>query len=193
MKFLIGFLLFSAVVSAKPIEEPLTLVLGVSKTLVLAKNFGALHLTDPKIFMYRRVKGVDGQTTKLLLIPQAVGTTDLMVHEPDNVTQRVRYIVRVTDDSSFLAAQKEEERRNGWPIVDLPLTVGLAYTEDFANGFGPVYLTNPQVVEYKRMKLEGDGLRLILRPKAAGITDLTLHDNRGEVKKRYFINVTEKK
>ena len=193
MKFLISLLLVSAVAYGKVPEEPIDLVLGVSKTLVLAKNFGALHLTNPKIFMYRRLKGVDGQTTKLLLIPQSVGTTDLTLHEPDNVTPRVRYLVRVTDDRSILAAQKEEERMKGWPVQDLAMTVGISHTEDFSSGIGPIYLTDPKLVEFRRMPLEGDAVRLILIPKAPGITDLTVHDTRGEVKKRYFINVTEKK
>lgn len=191
MKLLVG-LLFAVCAgpSVNAADEPLEMVTGISRTIGYDRAFGSVHLTDPKVVLYRRIiEAGGGGATKLLLLPLALGKTDLIVHETDNVTPRSRYHIRVSNDLKVLAKIKAEERAMGLPVNDLELTMGTSFTENYPNGTGPIYLTDPKIVEYGRTTLKGKAERLIVLPRGVGRTDFTVYDPDLNIAKRYFITV----
>ena len=180
----------SLMARTKPKREKLVLGVGLSRTLEFSAGFGNLRLSTPDILEYRRVLRGDGAMA-LLLLPKANGSGVLVVD--DNLGHILRqYEIRVTTKlpGRDLATQKESERDSGLRVRELNLTAGIPFTLEFSERFGPVYLTDPVILDYRRLTRPGGGVGLLIVPKHAGLTDLTVHDISGDPISKFYVSVT---
>jgi pilus assembly protein CpaC len=72
----------------------------------------------------------------------------------------------------------------------LTLSIGISKTLEFPFDIGPIYLTDPSLFEFRRMKDGEKERRLFLTPKNAGNTDMTVHDSQGNPRITYSVQVT---
>jgi len=88
-------------------ERPLTLAVGVSKTLEFPFDLGPISLTDESMVKYRRLPE-NGRERKLLLTPLNPGFTDFTVNDTNGVP-RITYLIRVTrEDIGQVTSQLED-------------------------------------------------------------------------------------
>lgn len=76
---------------------------------------------------------------------------------------------------------------------DKPLTLSMGATRvlEFPFSIGPVFLGDPTVLKFDRMKGEGGSeTKLIVTPLKPGTTDLTVHDSTGKPRISYAVRVT---
>jgi len=72
----------------------------------------------------------------------------------------------------------------------LTLSVGISRTLEFPFEIGPIYLTDPGLFDYRRIKDGDKDKKLLLIPKNSGVTDMTIHDAQGQPKITYLVRVT---
>lgn len=72
----------------------------------------------------------------------------------------------------------------------LTLPIGISKTIEFPFEIGPIYLTDPGLFDYRRVKDGDKDKKLLIIPKNSGVTDMTIHDVNGMPKITYLIRVT---
>ncbi len=96
-----------------------------------------------------------------------------------------------TTFEGVVAKQKAEEKAQGIDVRDLVVPAGTSRVLTMPFAIGPIYQTSPEVFEFRRIRGEGDrDTMLIIVPKRAGITDITIHDDDAKVRMKYYVRVT---
>lgn len=72
----------------------------------------------------------------------------------------------------------------------LTVPIGISKTLEFPFEIGPIYLTDPGLFDYRRIKDGDKDRKLLIIPKNSGITDMTIHDVNGQPKITYVVRVT---
>lgn len=73
----------------------------------------------------------------------------------------------------------------------LTIPMGVSRTLEFNFELGPIYLTDPSLFEYKRVKDGSDkDKKLLIIPKNSGYTDMTIHDANGTPRITYLVRIT---
>lgn len=72
----------------------------------------------------------------------------------------------------------------------LTVPIGISKTIEFPFEIGPIYLTDPGLFDYRRIKDGDKDRKLLIIPKNSGITDMTIHDGNGQPKITYIVRVT---
>jgi len=88
---------------------------------------------------------------------------------------------KLTDDEIRPASGRER---------NLTIPIGLSKTLEFSFEIGPIYLTDPSLFDYRRVKEGNKDTKLLLVPKSPGVTDMTVHDINGSPKLKYMVRVT---
>ena len=191
-----SLLLFSSVaVAANPVVlEPksfdLPLVVGISRTILTPSDVGTIVLPDPSKLEFRRIQEKGPAIRKLLVIPKAVGATDLVVNDPSSGAPALRYrAVVVAPSFSALATQKRLDKEAGLNVLDVAMTKGQSKQLRFEKPIGPIYLTVPSLVMFRRVGTRGQELDLLLLATKPGLTDLVVHDASGNVQSKLYIDV----
>jgi len=74
---------------------------------------------------------------------------------------------------------------------NLTIPIGLSRTLEFNFEIGPIYLTDPSLFDFKRVKDGSDkDKKLLIIPKNSGSTDMTIHDINGQPRITYLIRIT---
>lgn len=168
----------------------ITLAVGTGRMFEFPFTVGPVFLTNPALFDYKRV--VDGgEPHKMILIGKRPGVTDLTIHDAKGTALAKLYVqVAPAGDEKSIEAQKAEERAQGVEIAELDLAVGISRTLEFPFEIGPLHLGNPALFDYRRVLGEGGrDKKLHFLPRAAGITDLVIHDAEGKPRMKYYIRV----
>src|SRR5207248_2672948 len=120
------------------------------------------------------------------------GLTDLTIHDETGKPLAKLY-VRVTpaEDEQSIEAQKAEERKQGIEVRELELAVGIGRTLELPFEIGPLYLSNPALFDYRRvLGRDNQSRKLRFLPRAAGLTDLVVHDAAGKPRVKYYVRVS---
>lgn len=72
----------------------------------------------------------------------------------------------------------------------LTLSMGVSRTLEFPFDIGPIYVTDPSLFDYRRVKDGEKERKLLFVPKNSGTTDLTIHDQSGTPRITYLVRVT---
>lgn len=72
----------------------------------------------------------------------------------------------------------------------MTLPIGVSRTLEFPFEVGPIYVTEPGLFDFRRVKDGGKDNKLLLLPKSSGVTDMTIHDTTGSPKITYTVRVT---
>lgn len=72
----------------------------------------------------------------------------------------------------------------------LTLSMGVSRTLEFPFDIGPIYVTDPSLFDYRRVKDGEKERKLLFVPKNSGTTDMTIHDSAGTPRITYLIRVT---
>lgn len=109
--------------------------------------------------------------------------------------------VRVALAEAKMTENKEEEIEKAESSEDgikqikgkqrtLTLPIGVSKTLEFPFEIGPIYLTDPGLFDYRRIKDGDKDKKLLIIPKNSGYTDMTIHDVNGVPKITYLVRVT---
>lgn len=88
------------------------------------------------------------------------------------------------------AADAETKTPDGGKEKSLTLSMGVSKMVEFGFEIGPIYLTDPSLFDYRRVKDNGKDIKLLLVPKNSGFTDMTVHDSKGTPRIKYLVRVT---
>ncbi len=92
-------------------------------------------------------------------------------------------------------AETQEQSEDGIKTIQgrkrsLTMPIGISRTLEFPFEIGPIYLTDPGLFDYRRIKEGEKDKKLLIIPKNSGTTDMTIHDINGVPKITYLIRVT---
>ncbi len=88
-------------------NHPLSLAVGISRTLEFPFDLGSIMIGEPSLLKYERIRE-NGKERKLLLAPQNSGYTEMTIFDTSNVP-RITYQLRVTrEDLGQLMAQLDD-------------------------------------------------------------------------------------
>jgi len=92
-------------------------------------------------------------------------------------------------------AESNEMQEDGIKTIQgrkrsLTMPIGISRTLEFPFEIGPIYLTDPGLFDYRRIKEGEKDRKLLIIPKNSGTTDMTIHDVNGAPKITYLIRVT---
>lgn len=195
MRLVVLLALFSLSVTAQnpTVLEPksfeLPLVLGISRIVQTPSDVGNIVLPDPSKVEFRRI--TEGkQTRKLLLLPKAVGSTEIVVNDPVTKAPAFRYRVSVAAPTEEgITEQKRLDGVDGIAVLDVSLTRAESRQLAFDKPLGPVFLTDPSRALYRRLGQPNVGKTLLLIGGNAGVTDLVVHDSHGKIQSKLYLHV----
>jgi pilus assembly protein CpaC len=103
--------------------------------------------------------------------------------------------VKAADPNSIVEKIEDDSEVDGVHVVKgkargLTLPIGVSRTLEFPFEIGPIYVTEPGLFDFRRVKDGGKDNKLLLLPKSSGITDMTIHDVNGSPKITYTVRVT---
>lgn len=175
----------------KAIELPL--VLGISRTVSVESGIGTIVLPDPSKLIYRRLQEKSPVVRKLLVIPKALGATELVVNDPRTGTPAFRFRATVVAPSpGAIATQKRLDRESGLDVQDVPLPVGAQTQLELSRAIGTITLTDPSIVLYRRIGAPNVATTLWLSATKTGVTDLAIYDTQGSVQRKLYVDVAPK-
>ncbi len=99
-------------------------------------------------------------------------------------------------NSATPAKEEEEEdsievkKPNHGKEKQLTLSLGVSKIMEFQFDVGSIYVGDPTLFDFQRIKMGDKDRKLRLVPKGAGYTDMTIHDAAGAAKVTYFVRVT---
>lgn len=169
--------------------ETLRVAMGISRTLVFPDGFGAIASSDPDVATLRAL--YDPSPRELLIVPQRPGRTEISIYDPSGEVVVRRLFIAVAEDGDGKIANEQmvAERAAGTAVETVAMQAGIVRTVPFPRPVGPIYLTDPSVLDYRRSASKGEPRSLSIQPKRPGRTDLTVHDEEGRVQARYYIDV----
>lgn len=89
-----------------------------------------------------------------------------------------------------LKDEDEEVKQIKGKDRSLTLAMGVSRTMEFPFDIGPIYVTDPGLFDYRRVKDGDKDRKLLLIPKNSGSTDMTIHDTSGTPRITYMVRVT---
>jgi pilus assembly protein CpaC len=92
--------------------------------------------------------------------------------------------------ASRKAAAEEDVKEIQGKAKSLTLSMGISRTLEYPFDVGPIYITDPNLFDFRRIKEGEKDRKLLLVPKNAGTTDMTIHDAAGNPKLTYRVLVT---
>lgn len=98
-------------------------------------------------------------------------------------------------NSAFSESYVEPEERDpakeiSGKKIPIKFALGVSKTMEFPFDIGPIYVTDPTLFDYRRVKDGNKDRKLLIIPKNAGYTDMTIHDIKGQPRITYMVRVT---
>lgn len=168
--------------------DGISLVMGLSHVLEIPFVVGQIQLGNPALALARAVEGEP--KGRVLLLPQAPGTTSLTVREKDG-TQVKDLLIKVAAGAPQTVEQYIDREIASQPAARrMDLIVGIGKTITFKDQIGSIWLTDPSLFGFRRV-VESEAARSVLfLPTRAGTTDLTVHkDDNSLVLAKYYVRV----
>lgn len=90
------------------------------------------------------------------------------------------------EDEEKIEAKKPSKGKEKY----LTLSTGVSRIIEFQFEIGPIYVGDPSLFDFQRVKDGDKDKKLRLVPKGSGYTDMTIHDSSGVPRVTYFVRVT---
>ena len=134
------------------------------------------------------MKVIDGnaEIKKILIVPREPGDQTLTLYSKDK-RQSLSFLIHVAPegDKAAVKAQMAAERAEGITVRTVALTAPIHKLE-LDRPVGPIYLTNPRVLEFRRVASEPK--TVLLAGRSDGLTDLWVHDDNGKLIAKYYVH-----